>query len=81
MKALSCTIPIISGLTTIEFFNNSIPDEMSAVLIFASYMNPDLKNIRIRNNLIRGTAARSYLEFCKVYAEKIVEIDLQNSIL
>ena len=53
---------------------------MIALLIFAAYMNPDLKIITIKHNFIRATTARVYFELCKSYTSKIVELHLTSAI-
>ena len=54
---------------------------MLAAIMFAAFMNPDLKMISIISNFIRGTAARAFLELSNVYKDKVVELNLTASII
>lgn len=53
---------------------------MIAILVFAAYMNPDMKIITIKHNFIRATTARVYYELSKAYSSKIVELHLMSAI-
>ena len=44
-------------------------------------MNPDTKMITIIQNYVRGTTARAYYELSSVFKDKIVELNLSNSII
>lgn len=50
-------------------------------MLMAVYMNPDAKMITIINNYLRGTTARAYYELSQIYKDKIVELNLTNSMI
>ena len=71
VKALCCTIPIISGITEIKFENNGLMDDMVPLILMAAYMNPDIHTISINNNYLRSTAANTYAKLALVFPYKI----------
>lgn len=55
-------------------------DEFGPAILFACFMNPDIKAIKIKNNYMRSSFALTYNFLMSKFPNKISEIEIINSI-
>jgi hypothetical protein len=79
LKAIACTIPIISGLKEVKFENNGLMDDLMPVILMAVYMHPEISILSFNNNFLRQSSANTYAQLAMAYPTKITEINLMNA--
>ena len=79
VKAICCTIPLIKGLKHVQFIDNNLSDEMSAIVVMAAYMHPTVDSITISRNSLQKTACRTLRQLQVPCPSKMKRLDLDGS--
>lgn len=65
---------MIAGLKSVVFDNNNLMDDFGPCLLLASFMNPNINQIKFKNNFMRMTFSATYKYLMNTFPNKISEV-------